>query len=130
MTVADSHDRVARALQAWWADTTARDAELVVPKAVEYGSTDLAEIGFTMAGILGVKDIGSEEATELGIYFYVVGKMARWTSAIQRGDRVSDDTLLDLTTYTLMARRNRDVGGWPWAPDTDLQQTTTKENDQ
>lgn len=106
-------------LQDWWADTASGDSEKVVPKAIEYGAGDLEEIGRTMAKITGLEDLSEAQATELGIYFYVVGKMARWTSAIERGELASDDTLLDLTTYLMMARRNRDVGGWPWAKDAD-----------
>lgn len=103
------------ALRQWWADTAALDAEKVVPKAVEYGAGDLEEIGRTLAKVAGLEVQSEAQATELGIYFYVVGKLARWTSAVERGDQVSDDTLLDLTTYLMMARRTRDVGGWPWA---------------
>ena len=108
-----------KALRQWWADTAALDAEKVVPKAVEYGAGDLEEIGQTMAKVAKMGDLSEAQATELGIYYYVVGKMARWTSAIERGDQVSDDTLLDLTTYLMMARRTRDVGGWPWASEVD-----------
>lgn len=104
-----------QALKNWWADTAAGDAEKVIPKAIEYGARDLADIGYAMAQIAKMDDIDEAQATELGIYYYVVGKLARWASAVERGDQVSDDTLLDLTTYLMMARRTRDVGGWPWA---------------
>lgn len=108
------------ALKDWWADTSAADANKVVPKAVEYGAGDLEEIGRTLAKVSKMGDVDEAQATELGIYYYVVGKLARWTSAVERGDQVSDDTLLDLTTYLMMARRTRDVGGWPWAGEADL----------
>ena len=111
----NTQDHNERTLQNWWADTAAQDAEKVVPKAVEYGAGDLEEIGQTLAKVAGLETQSEAQATELGIYFYVVGKLARWTSAVERGYQVSDDTLLDLTTYLMMARRTRDVGGWPRA---------------
>lgn len=110
---ADQRNEMAAELEAWWADTATLDAEKVIPKAAEYGSGDLKEIGQTMAKIAKMGDLSEAQATELGIYYYVVGKLARWTSAIERGDQVSDDTLLDLTTYLMMVRRTRDAGGWP-----------------
>lgn len=102
-------------LQDWWTDTAAGDADKVVPKAAEYASGDLTEVGQAMARISGIELEDDAHAAELGIYFYALGKMARWTAAVEGGRRVSDDTLLDLTTYMMMSRRVRDVGGWPWA---------------
>lgn len=113
---AGQRNEMAAELEAWWADTSALDAEKVIPKAAEYGAGDLEEIGQTMAKIAKMGGLSEAQATELGIYYYVVGKLARWTSAVERGDQVSDDTLLDLTTYLMMARRARDVGGWPGTP--------------
>jgi hypothetical protein len=67
---------------------------------------------------MGRTDVNDEEATEIGIYFYELGKIARWTAAIREGRRVSDDTLHDAGIYIKMAQRNRAVGGWPFAVDT------------
>lgn len=103
-------------LRDWWIDKAMAEVEAVAPKAVEYGSTDLAEIGRTMGLIIGRQNMTHEEATEVGIYFYVLGKMARWTDAIKRGVRVSDDTIHDMKVYLTMEQRNRDVGGWPFNP--------------
>lgn len=100
----------------WWAETARVDAAGFVPKFEEYGSQDLMDIGRRMeslvAGRAGRKPrkLSDEEAAELGIYFYLEGKLARMHEAIKRGDRASDDTLLDLTVYTMMARMNR-AGG-------------------
>lgn len=111
--------RVQQSLGDWWSETSSSDAEKVVPKAVEYGSEDLSDIGEVLHSLMG-KDPGApQEQTETGIFFYLVGKMARWSNAIKKGRKVSDDTLLDITTYSMMARRNRDVGGWPYADDTE-----------
>ena len=101
-----------RELLEWWFRLSADDGARCVPKAVEYGSGDLIEMGRALAETAHRK-VDDAEAAELGIWFYTLGKMARWTNAVKRGERVSDDTLLDITTYSMMARRVREVGGWP-----------------
>lgn len=109
--------RIQQAITDWWMDKSAEEVNMVAPKAAEYGATDLAEIGRTMGMIINRTDLNHVDATEIGIYFYVLGKMARWTAAIREGRRVSDDTLLDIGIYIKMAQRNRDVGGWPFNPE-------------
>lgn len=108
--------RLAETLQDWWLEQARQEVEAVAPKAVEYGSTDLAEIGRTMGLLFNRTNLSNEEATEIGIYFYVVGKIARWTSAIKEGRRVSADTIYDAKVYLTMQQRNRAVGGWPFNP--------------
>jgi len=103
-------------LRDWWLERAQQEIEKTVPKAIEYSSVDLTEYGRTLALVLGRGDVTAEEATEIGIWGYMVGKVARWTGAIKEGRRPSDDTLLDISVYTKMAQRNRDVGGWPHAP--------------
>lgn len=135
-------------LIAWWADLAQAESSRVVPKAVEYGADDLAEIGreLVLAGIplparpqhnpwdsacskhlhgepsaigivcavcRGTVTKDEEIYAELGIWFYLVGKMARWRSAVRRGERVSDDTLHDIGVYARMAQRVRETGRWP-----------------
>lgn len=99
-------------LGGWWKRVANREIDAVVPKAIEYGADDLVVIGQELALLMG-RTVGDEEATELGIYFYELGKMARWRSAIREGRRVSDDTLHDIGVYIRMAQRNREVGSWP-----------------
>ena len=105
-------------LTEWWMDKAEEEVRRTVPKAIEYGSTDLAQIGHDLAAMAGRK-VGDEEAAELGIMFYARGKMSRWIDAVIRGDRVSDDTLFDLGVYVRMAQRVRDAGGWPGLPTKD-----------
>lgn len=102
-------------LTGWWMGKATDEVMAVVPKAVEYGATDLRDMGRVMAEMAG-RVISDEEATELGIYFYALGKMSRWSDAIKRGERVSDDTLHDLGVYVRMVQRTRDAGGWPGLP--------------
>jgi hypothetical protein len=103
-------------LTQWWLEMAKNEIEPMTNKMVEYGGNgraeDLIQIGQTIALTAG-RTIDDEEATELGIYFYLIGKMARWTAAVVEGDRPSDDTLNDISIYTRMAQRARHSGGWP-----------------
>lgn len=100
-------------LAAWWRLSAEAEIDMVVDKAVEYGATDLIDIGVMLSRTMKrpVKDEG--EAAELGCFFYLVGKFARWQSAIERGERASDDTILDMGVYIRMVQRIREVGSWP-----------------
>ena len=103
----------------WWHAQAQAEIDAVVPKATEYGghgrAVDLVDIGRDLLRSQGVADdkITDEWATEVGIYFYLRGKIGRWTAAVTRQERVSDDTLHDISVYCRMAQRNRAVGGWP-----------------
>ena len=99
-------------LASWWRGLAEAEIERTVPKAQEYGSTDLRDVGRTLAVVAG-REVSDEEAVEIGIYFYLVGKLARWTDSVKRGDRPSDDTVADIAIYARMVQRVRDVGGWP-----------------
>lgn len=110
-------------LRTWWERLANTEADRVVPKAVEYGADDLVEIGreLILAGVRMPANVASngtqaeadEIYAELGIWFYLVGKMARWRSAVRRGERVSDDSLHDIGVYARMAQRVRETGRWP-----------------
>lgn len=110
-------DDLATELGTWWTLAASAEIDMVVKKAVEYGGNgaaiDLIQIGQDLATVMGRK-VTDEEATEIGIYFYLRGKLARWTAALVEGRRVSSDTLLDIGIYVRMAQRNREVGGWPF----------------
>lgn len=109
----DAVETLKVALTNWWIDLAHEEVERVVPKAIEYGSTDLLEVGRTLANVIQREGLGEEELVELGIYFYLVGKFARWMDAVRDGRRPSDDTLHDIGVYVRMAQRTRAVGGWP-----------------
>ena len=108
-------------LRDWWLAEAETEIERTVPKATEYGghgsAVDLIWIGREMAANLGRTEVTDEEATEFGIYFYLIGKVGRWSAAIRQGKRVSDDTLFDISVYCRMAQRNREAGGWPFGSD-------------
>lgn len=106
----------AHELAEWWRETAENEIEQTVAKAVEYGATDLIDIGRTLARVAG-REIPDSEAAEWGIFFYLEGKLSRWRSAIERGDLPSFDTLLDIGVYARMAQRVRMTGGWPGTED-------------
>jgi hypothetical protein len=99
-------------LKAWWVELAGKEADAVVPKAIEYSSTDLTDIGHDLARTMG-REVSDEEAAELGVFFYLRGKVARWVGAVINGARVSDDTLHDIGVYVRMAQRIREKGNWP-----------------
>lgn len=108
-------DSLSTELTQWWLNRAADEIEATVPKAVEYSSTDLHDMGRDLAETMGmdVPSMSVGELTELGIYAYMLGKFSRWKGAIKDGRRVSDDTLLDIGVYVRMVQRVRDVGSWP-----------------
>jgi hypothetical protein len=116
-------DNIWQAVRDWWIIKAASEIDPLISKAIEYGgaerASDLVEIGRTMAasGVITPPGLTPEQEeahyAELGMYFYLVGKMARWTAAISEGRRASDDTLLDIGVYVRMCQRVREAGGWP-----------------
>lgn len=103
-------------LRQWWNRTADCDISSSLDKIVAYGGSgpayDLVATGHDLAAMNGRK-VSDEEAVEMGIAFYLSSKVNRWMAAIIDGRRPSDDTILDITYYSMMARRNRAVGGWP-----------------
>lgn len=105
-------EALARDLNQWWMDIAHEEAIAVVDKAVEYGANSMTELGHEIAKLSGRK-ISDGQAIELACYFYIKGKMGRWSDAIVAGKDVSDDTLGDIGVYVRMAQRVRSNGGWP-----------------
>ena len=99
-------------LRDWWLDLQAKQIQMVAGKAVEYGSNSLMELGRELAD-LAHRKVTDEEAQELGCWINARQKMGRWSDAVKKGKRPSDDTLIDLMVYCVMTLRIRDVGGWP-----------------
>lgn len=103
------------ALAAWWRGEAEHEIHRTVPKAIEYGSGDLIDIGRQLAACISSFPASASEAdmAELGVAFYAYGKMARIMSAIQEGRKPSDDSWFDLGVYARMAQRIRQAGSWP-----------------
>lgn len=104
--------RAEEELRGWWFDQATAEVDGTVPKALEYSATDLADIGHVLARCMG-RTVDDEEAAELGIFFYLQGKLSRWAGAVQAGKRPSNDTIYDIGVYCRMAQRVRATGGWP-----------------
>lgn len=102
-------------LHRWWMDLAQEEADAVVPKAIEYGANSMTELGHEIAKLSGRK-ITDAEAIELACYFYIKGKIGRWSDAIVAGKAVSDDTVKDIGVYIRMVQRVRDRGSWPGIP--------------
>lgn len=90
----------------WWADKAAAEAKAYAAKAAEYGHADLDIMGQTLQILLGDKGVGLDPQ-ELGIAFYLLGKVSRMFGAYAQGKLPSDDTLHDTLVYTTMMQRRR-----------------------
>lgn len=99
-------------LRDWWNRVASQDLNAVLPKAAEYGSNSLEEVGRKIAKLKGI-EVDKAQALELGCYIYAIGKMERWTDAVLKGQLPSDDTILDLKIYCTMVQRIRAAGDWP-----------------
>lgn len=99
-------------LTEWWMTQAEDEIARTVPKAIEYSAVDLQDIGNDLARTMG-REVSDEEAAELGVFFYLRGKVARWVGAVMAGQRVSDDTLFDIGVYVRMVQRIRESGSWP-----------------
>ena len=106
----------ANELEHWWLEMAKKEVEPLIDKLVEYGgggrAVDLCDIGHDLARIQK-RTVTDAEAAEIGIFFYVRGKMGRWLAALNDSRMVSDDTLYDIGIYVRMVQRIREKGGWP-----------------
>lgn len=108
---------VQQALSKWWLDVTDEELAMLLPKVEEYSAYDLELIGTTMADTIGWSgELTTAAATEIGISFYVLGKMGRVMGAIREGRLPSEDTWMDLAVYSRMALRAKQAGSWPGNP--------------
>lgn len=96
----------------WWRSKAQDEIKATVAKAVEYGATDLEDIGHQLARISG-RQVSDAEAAEIGIAFYALGKVSRIMAAIKEGRRPSQDSWHDLGIYARMAQRVIEHGRWP-----------------
>lgn len=94
-------------LHSWWIDHARDEAAATIAKMEEYGSGDLVAIGHQFATMANRTLTSDIEAMELGCTFYLLGKIARVTSAIERGERASDDTWFDIAVYAKMVQAAR-----------------------
>ena len=96
-------------LAKWWRDNATDALNRTVPKIEEYGANDLTHIGQTMARLIKW-EINDKQAAELGIWFYLNGKIARALEALENERMPSDDTIFDIKIYATMIERIRQNG--------------------
>lgn len=101
-----------RPLQRWWNETTKEELDSLMPKVVEYGSSDLKIMGEALL-MLNPDLQENTEPEEIAIAFYALGKIARIIGAYADGVQPSHDSWHDLAIYARMAQRVRDAGEWP-----------------
>ena len=111
MPLANDQAYAIETLRNWWLEQSESEIMAVVPKAIEYGSADLDIIGYALSKFAKQSDFTTND--ELGIAFYILGKVARLIGAYSDGSKPSDDTWFDIAIYTKMAQRARAVGSWP-----------------
>ena len=96
----------------WWLDQATSEATATVAKMEEYGSRDLVDIGRKMCEMQHrTEQVTDVVAMEIGCMFYLLGKVARVTSAIERGETASYDTWFDISVYAKMVLAARQ-GAW------------------
>lgn len=110
-----AHRELKDELTLWWLGRAKAETDMVVDKAIEYGATDLVDIGHQLARTAG-RTICDQDAAEWGIAFYALGKVSRIMAAIAEGRQPSEDSWLDLGVYARMAQRVKQCGGWPGDP--------------
>jgi hypothetical protein len=100
-------------LTEWWIALATGDVKQAAAKAIQYGPHSLIRLGDTLRKLGDDPERDDEKSIEMGIYFYLLGKMERWTDAVLNGERVNDDIIHDMKIYCTMAQRNREAGSWP-----------------
>lgn len=105
----------------WWSKAAAGDAMVTVPKAIEYGAADLDVMGTAMWALVREKFEAKDDpllpdssaiGREMACAFYLLGKVARMYGAYEQGKLPSEDTLFDISVYSMMLRRIRQTGRW------------------
>lgn len=97
----------------WWEKHAKVSAERTVPKAIEYGSTDLEWMGRILLGMVKSKSSHPGVEVEMGCAVYALGKLLRIIAALCDGVEPSVDSWFDLEIYATMAQHAREFGSWP-----------------
>ena len=77
----ETQERV-REVEAWWMNQALQEAEVLIPRAVEYGAKDLELMGEGLFMML-TKVHADVPKEEVAIAFYVLGKIARIIGAYE-----------------------------------------------
>ena len=105
-------DSAEKAFRSYIQDLTAEVTDMVIPKARTYGTTELSQLGATLMHVAGRGSVPERDAMQYAVWFYSIGKMARWTAAAKRGEQPTRDTVLDILVYALMWLKVEETGEW------------------
>ena len=105
-------DSAEKAFRSYIQDLTTEVTDMVIPKARTYGTTELSQLGATLMNVAGRGSVPERDAMQYAVWFYSIGKMARWTAAAKRGEQPSRDTVLDILVYALMWLKVEETGEW------------------
>ena len=94
-------------LDKWWCEHAAAESKTMLAKLDEYGTGDLHEIGVRLAQFAKWEDPTELQAYEIGVMFYLIGKMQRIITAAHLQRDASDDTWHDIAVYAKMVLANR-----------------------
>ena len=100
-------------LSRWWLNLSEAELPPLIAKVEEYSAYDLEMVGRMMADTIGLGDFSKAYYEEIGIWFYLLGKVSRAMGAIREGRLPSRDTALDTRIYATMILRIKESGGWP-----------------
>lgn len=107
----DEQKARAEHLAEWMGSFCARLTSRILPKAIAYGSADLALMGSAMK-LLMPQSAAEIEGQELAIWFYVLGKVARQVGSYAQGEVPDIDSWDDTWFYSMMAEHVREFGYW------------------
>lgn len=94
-------------LDKWWREHAAQESASMLVKLDEYGTGDLHEIGSRLAHLAGWNNATKQQHYELGVLFYLIGKMQRAITAAELRRNASDDTWHDIAVYAKMVLASR-----------------------
>jgi hypothetical protein len=103
-----NEEATAEHVRHWWLGHAEYEIDGMLEKLMEYGTGDLHEIGRQLMEIGAAGDLDDPQTCyELGVLFYVVGKVQRALTAARLGAAASDDTWHDLAVYAKMVLAGR-----------------------
>jgi hypothetical protein len=101
-------EALAERVRFWWLEHAEFEIDGMLAKLMEYGTGDLHEIGRQLMEVGAAGDLDNpQQCYELGVLFYVVGKVQRALTAARLGLPASTDTWHDLAVYAKMVLAGR-----------------------
>jgi hypothetical protein len=103
-----------RELTEWYHRHQGEVVPPTIAKSIEYGGADLRIMGAAMRELAnGVRwEPTEQEALEMALGFYLLGKVARMFGAWAKGRSPGSDTPFDTEIYSQMFQKVRETGRW------------------